>query len=97
MPGCPVLSDPRATVQEPDGTPAPDAPAPRREGTSASDLQTLPCPTCGEDTDFEQPMCIDGHTADGEACPEWACTTCGTALVVGRAPRPQAEVWHRAA
>jgi hypothetical protein len=61
------------------------------------DLQTLPCPTCGEDTDFEQPTCVDGHTEDGGACPEWACTDCGTALLVGDAPRPAAQVWHRAA
>jgi len=62
-----------------------------------SDLQTLPCPTCGEDTDFEQPTCIDGHTADGGACPEWACTGCGTALVIGWSATPRAEGRHRAA
>jgi hypothetical protein len=62
-----------------------------------SDLQTLPCPTCGEDTDFEQPTCIDGHTDDGGACPEWACTECGTALVVGGVHVSSAAVWHRAA
>ena len=62
-----------------------------------SDLQTLPCPTCGEDTDFEQPTCIDGHTADGRACPEWACTDCGTALVIGDVRVPRAGAGHRAA
>ena len=50
------------------------------------DLQTLPCPTCGEDTDFEQPTCTDGHTEDGGESPEWACADCGTALVGGAAP-----------
>jgi hypothetical protein len=62
-----------------------------------SDLQTLPCPTCGEDTDFEQPTCIDGHTEDGGACPEWACTGCGTALVIGDVTVRHTEVWQRAA
>jgi hypothetical protein len=62
-----------------------------------TDLQTLPCPTCGEDTDFEQPTCIDGHTDDGGACPEWACTECGTALVIGDVPVARPAVWHRAA
>jgi hypothetical protein len=62
-----------------------------------SDLQTLPCPTCGEQTEFEQPTCIDGHTEDGGACPEWACTECGTALVIRDAPVSRTEVWHRAA
>lgn len=62
-----------------------------------TDLQHWPCPTCEHDTDFEQPVCIDGHTEDGEACPEWACTDCGTALVSGGVPRPAAATWHRAA
>jgi hypothetical protein len=62
-----------------------------------SDLQTLPCPTCGEDTDFEQPACVDGHTEDGSACPEWACTDCGTALVIGHVRPLRAEAGHRAA
>jgi hypothetical protein len=47
------------------------------------DSRTWPCPTCGDDRDFVQPPCVDGHTEDGGACPEWACADCGTALVVG--------------
>ena len=47
------------------------------------DSRTWPCPTCGEDRDFVQPTCVDGHTEDGGDCPEWACADCGTALVVG--------------
>jgi len=62
-----------------------------------TDLQTLPCPTCGGDTDFEQPTCIDGHTEDGRACPEWACTDCGTALVIGAVPVLRAWATHHAA
>jgi rRNA maturation protein Nop10 len=69
----------------------------RQRGGHVSDLQTLLCPTCGEDTEFEQPSCIDGHTEDGGACPEWACTECGTALVIGDVPVSHSEVWHRAA
>ena len=68
-----------------------------RGDATVSDLQTLPCPTCGEDTDFEQPTCADGHTDDGGSCPEWACTGCGTALVVGWSVTPRAEVHDRAA
>jgi hypothetical protein len=55
------------------------------------------CTTCGEDTEFEQPTCVDGHTEDGGDCPEWACVHCGTALIVGDV-RPEAAVaWQRAA
>jgi hypothetical protein len=28
---------------------------------------------------FEQPPCADQHDP---VCPEWACTTCGTAILV---------------
>ena len=44
---------------------------------------TWPCPTCGQDTQIEQPVCVDGHTDDGGECPEWACVECGTAFVGG--------------
>ena len=44
---------------------------------------TWPCPSCGQDTEFEQPACVDGHTVDGGECPEWACVDCGAALVTG--------------
>jgi hypothetical protein len=50
-----------------------------------------PCPSCGDDREFVQPPCIDGHTADGEECPEWACAECGDALLVG-APVVVAEL-----
>ena len=45
---------------------------------------TWPCPSCGQDSEFEQPVCADGHTEDGGECPEWACVDCGTAFVSGR-------------
>ena len=44
---------------------------------------TWPCPSCGQDAEFEQPTCVDGHTDDGGECPEWACVDCGTAFVSG--------------
>jgi hypothetical protein len=45
--------------------------------------QIWPCPTCGEDTEFVQPECADGHTADGGECPEWACADCGGGFLLG--------------
>jgi hypothetical protein len=48
-------------------------------------VRRLPCPTCGDDTDFVQPPCVDGHTEGGAECPEWACVACGTAIVTGGA------------
>ncbi|CCG04627.1 hypothetical protein [Blastococcus saxobsidens] len=47
------------------------------------DSHQWPCPSCGDDRDFVQPPCVDGHTEDGGECPEWACADCGTALVTG--------------
>ena len=62
-----------------------------------TDLATLPCPTCGQDTDFEQPPCADGHTEDGGECPEWVCLDCGTALLGGTPPRAGRVATARAA
>ncbi len=39
----------------------------------------LPCATCAGIREFEQPPCADQHEP---ACPEWACTSCGTAVLV---------------
>jgi hypothetical protein len=53
------------------------------------DAHQWPCPACGEDRMFVQPPCVDGHTDDGGACPEWACADCGTAVFTGDlAPAP---------
>ncbi len=41
------------------------------------------CPVCDTERNFEQPPCTDGHGPD---CPEWVCTECGTALLVGPDP-----------
>ena len=47
------------------------------------DERQWPCPACGDERVFVQPPCVDGHTDDGGACPEWACSDCGTAVFVG--------------
>ncbi|RFS82796.1 hypothetical protein D0T12_25545 [Actinomadura spongiicola] len=41
------------------------------------------CSTCGDEREFEQPPCPDGH---GEECPERACVECGAAVLVGSPP-----------
>ncbi len=57
-----------------------------------------PCPTCGDERAFVQPPCVDGHTDDGDQCPEWACAECGTAVFAGEAaPEPFAATARRAA
>ncbi|MFF5263654.1 hypothetical protein ACFY4C_32405 [Actinomadura viridis] len=45
------------------------------------------CSTCGDERDFEQPPCRDGHGSD---CPERACTACGTAVLTGFPPPVEA-------
>ena len=62
------------------------------------DSRQWPCPSCGDDRDFVQPPCVDGHTEDGGECPEWACADCGAAVVTGRtAVAPVAARLTRAA
>jgi hypothetical protein len=41
------------------------------------------CAVCGEEADFTQPECVDGH----EPCPEWFCMRCGDAMLVGFDPQ----------
>lgn len=38
------------------------------------------CRLCARRTEFEQPPCPDDH---GPECPEWYCTECGEAALVG--------------
>ena len=53
------------------------------------DSRLWPCTPCGATTVFVQPPCGDGHTDDGDECPEWACVDCGAAVVMGEAaPEP---------
>jgi hypothetical protein len=47
------------------------------------DSRMWPCPECGEVRVFAQPPCLDGHAEAGVECPEWACTDCGAAIVMG--------------
>lgn len=39
----------------------------------------MPCAICAEVREFEQPPCVEQHEP---VCPEWACTTCGTAVLL---------------
>lgn len=47
---------------------------------SLTRLATLSCRHCARRTVFEQPPCPDGHDED---CPEWYCTECGAATLIG--------------
>ena len=45
------------------------------------------CPGCGGDEPFEQihaGICPD----TGGECPEWACVSCGAAIIMGSVPSP---------
>lgn len=55
------------------------------------DDQLWHCSDCGGEREFVQPTCVDGHTEDGELCPEWACAECGAA-VVADVPLPVGEL-----
>jgi hypothetical protein len=55
------------------------------------DSQLWQCSDCGDEREFVQPVCVDGHTEDGAECPEWACADCGAALVVGGAAAVRVE------
>lgn len=47
---------------------------------TVSSLARFACRQCARWTEFEQPPCLDGHGAE---CPEWYCTECGAASLVG--------------
>jgi len=47
------------------------------------------CPQCADERPFERPECLDGHGAD---CPEWACVSCGTAILVAPLTQPDASL-----
>jgi hypothetical protein len=47
------------------------------------ETRTWPCPACGDEREFVQPPCADGHTDDGGECPEWTCVACGTSYLSG--------------
>jgi len=43
------------------------------------------CPGCGGDEPFEQ-IHAGGCPDTGGECPEWACTACGAAVIMGTLP-----------
>ena len=43
------------------------------------------CPGCGGDEPFEQIHTEACPDTDGE-CPEWACVSCGAAVIMGTVP-----------
>ena len=60
---------------------------------ASAEGRVWPCPACGDDREFVQPPCADGHTDEGGECPEWLCVECGTAFVAGDlAPAPAVAV-----
>jgi len=44
------------------------------------------CPGCGGGEPFEQIHPGDCPDAGGDECPEWACTACGAAVIMGTLP-----------
>ncbi len=53
------------------------------------------CASCRAEQPFEHPECTDEH---GRDCPEWACTVCGEAIMVGfelADPRARGGGHHR--
>jgi hypothetical protein len=42
-------------------------------------MTLMECPVCQEERVVEQPPCPDEHAV----CPEWMCTDCGAALLIG--------------
>lgn len=56
------------------------------------------CPGCGGDEPFEPVHAGNCPDSDGDAgCPEWACTACGTALILGTVTGTAAHVPARSA
>lgn len=51
------------------------------------------CPGCGGDEPFEQIHAGTCPDTGGE-CPEWACVSCGAAVIMGTAPavEPAADI-----
>jgi len=59
----------------------------------------LRCQHCEVVVRFEQPPCREAH---GDHCPEWACTRCGSAILLAPVTklvrrRPPAKAPRRAA
>jgi hypothetical protein len=55
------------------------------------------CAECRQDRVFEQPHPVAGacpDAADG-CCPEWCCTGCGAAMLIGFTPHPARPAYAR--
>jgi Protein of unknown function (DUF3000) len=52
------------------------------------------CPGCGGDEPFEQIHPGDCPDAVGDECPEWACTACGAAVIMGTLPAADVPVYQ---
>jgi len=52
----------------------------------------LHCDVCARKRAFEQPPCRDRHEPN---CPEWVCTGCDTALLVGPWPVDMLRIRRR--
>jgi len=52
------------------------------------------CPCCGSKREFAQVHPRQGRCPDsqGDGCPEWFCTACGAALLVGLLPPARTEL-----
>jgi hypothetical protein len=48
------------------------------------------CPDCGNDQPFEPIHASECPDSDGGECPEWACTACGAAVIMGTVPAASA-------
>lgn len=64
---------------------------------AAAEGRVWACPSCDGEREFVQPECLDGHTEDGDECPEWACVDCGTAVVTAAPVAAVAAPARRAA
>jgi hypothetical protein len=71
------------------------SPAMARERRRAMKQPLGNCPGCGGDEPFEQIHAGDCPDTGGE-CPEWACTACGAAVIMGTLP-DAAPVTYRSA
>ena len=52
------------------------------------------CPGCGGDEPFEQIHLGGCPDADGGECPEWACTGCGAAVIMGTLPGAETPAYQ---
>jgi hypothetical protein len=71
----------------------PEAKVPSDEGGAPMTQPLGNCPGCGGDEPFEQIHPVGCPDADGGECPEWACTGCGAAVIMGTLPSAAAAAY----